>query len=365
MKLYKGLLTAAFLLAAGMVFSVSAGAKDNLSEDLKTDILMDDMQTISPDDWGDCSPVNQTYQITSDYKEGIALHTQPNKDSVTLTRIPQGDTFLVTSVYQNYGYTYYGGFDGWINLDYAAVIDQNTGSDAPVPTAAGQLYEITSSYEYGIALHPEPDKDSEVLIRIPKGATFLVTSYDGNYGYTSYQGFSGWINLDYAKMIESTPQQTAPVQNPVIQIPAQQPAVQPQLPQQNGDSPEPPPAEETQTETSSDSSNYQILPNSDSTYLTRGDLNGLSGKEACYARNEIYARHGGSFQTQELNDYFSGMSWYKPIYPPGKFPKSLLNDYEVANIQVLLAMEIEFYPHGYFNEFTDNDRSFREDRSRR
>ena len=59
------------------------------------------------------------------------------------------------------------------------------------------------------------------------------------------------------------------------------------------------------------SSEY-ILPNSSVDILTESDLESLSAQELTYARNEIYARHGYIFKSSELNDYFSGMSWYEP-----------------------------------------------------
>lgn len=86
-----------------------------------------------------------------------------------------------------------------------------------------------------------------------------------------------------------------------------------------------------------DTSEY-ILPYSDTRYLTEGDVEGLSKDEIRIAINEIYARHGRMFQTEDLNAYFSSKSWYEPKYSAEEFSaieSSIMNDYEKKNIEFL------------------------------
>ena len=71
----------------------------------------------------------------------------------------------------------------------------------------------------------------------------------------------------------------------------------------------------TNTETvSNEDNNYDnyIIPHSDEVILTEADLQNLSPQELTYARNEIYARHGYIFKSNELNNYFKSKSWYTP-----------------------------------------------------
>ena len=42
--------------------------------------------------------------------------------------------------------------------------------------------------------------------------------------------------------------------------------------------------------------NYYILEDSSSRYISMYDVRDLSVQELCYARNEIYARHGRKFR---------------------------------------------------------------------
>ena len=62
-----------------------------------------------------------------------------------------------------------------------------------------------------------------------------------------------------------------------------------------------------------------IIPFSNIRELTEDDILGLSLQEINYAKNEIYARAGRKFNSQELQNYFSTKSWYNGIYEPTEF----------------------------------------------
>lgn len=53
-----------------------------------------------------------------------------------------------------------------------------------------------------------------------------------------------------------------------------------------------------------------IIADSANKTLTDSDLAGLTSRELSIARNEIYARHGRSFKTKGLQDYFDEKDWY-------------------------------------------------------
>lgn len=83
-----------------------------------------------------------------------------------------------------------------------------------------------------------------------------------------------------------------------------------------------------------DSSDIYILPNSASKTYTAEEIRGLN---LYLARNEIYARHGYIFNNTDLQEYFGGMSWYSPTTKD--VPDSALNEYEKANIELILSLE--------------------------
>ncbi len=48
------------------------------------------------------------------------------------------------------------------------------------------------------------------------------------------------------------------------------------------------------------------------------------------------------FQSEDLQEYFNQKSWYTPLYTPEEFDADLfshLNEYEKANLNVILAYE--------------------------
>ena len=92
-----------------------------------------------------------------------------------------------------------------------------------------------------------------------------------------------------------------------------------------------------------------ILPQSATQYLTEEDIAHLTMKGCCYARNEIYARHGRLFNAAELVNYFNARSWYDGTVSPDDFnesyTQSVFNEYEYANAYFLLKYEEE---HGMY-----------------
>lgn len=84
-----------------------------------------------------------------------------------------------------------------------------------------------------------------------------------------------------------------------------------------------------------------VLPNSNSAYLTRSDLYGHTQEECRLARNELYARHGRKFADEGLQEYFNSKDWYMGYIEPSDFNDSVLNDYEIANRDLIVQYEEE------------------------
>lgn len=86
-----------------------------------------------------------------------------------------------------------------------------------------------------------------------------------------------------------------------------------------------------------------ILPYSDSEYLTRSDVEGLSQQDNRLAINEIYARHGYTYETEDLKEYFESKDWYEsdPDINQSTWNDNMLNDYERANVNLLTTVAKE------------------------
>ena len=81
-----------------------------------------------------------------------------------------------------------------------------------------------------------------------------------------------------------------------------------------------------------------ILPFSSERLLTKDDIAGLEARELFVARNEIYARHGSTFNDDVLNEYFKTKSWYEADMT---FENSVVEDNEIEYANVLFIKQRE------------------------
>ena len=95
-----------------------------------------------------------------------------------------------------------------------------------------------------------------------------------------------------------------------------------------------PETEEAKVETKN--SDEYIFVDSDSRLLTDDEVSGLSKEEIRYAINEIYARRGRIFEDSVLKEYFESKSWYEPKYKKDEFSDDVFNEFEKANINLLV-----------------------------
>lgn len=138
-------------------------------------------------------PEGYWYYITSTYPKGIAVRSAPTGESEQIGRIPYGTEFCVREYKGDWGYTTVNGMTGWIELNYAAMLKE---------TKSESWYQIISTYKKGIAVRSEATGESTELCRVPYGTVFYVEKTDRNWGYTTINGITGWIELSYAQAIE-------------------------------------------------------------------------------------------------------------------------------------------------------------------
>lgn len=79
-----------------------------------------------------------------------------------------------------------------------------------------------------------------------------------------------------------------------------------------------------------------VIPDSNRRYVNDKELKPLNTWELKVARNEIYARHGKKFESQDLSCYFKNKNWYQ-INP--NYTDYLLNTFEIRNIEQIKLYE--------------------------
>ena len=82
-----------------------------------------------------------------------------------------------------------------------------------------------------------------------------------------------------------------------------------------------------------------MLPDSDKKYLTLDDLAGFTQEDCRIARNELYARYGRRFDDEALQAHFDSCDWYEGTISPEDFDDTVLNEYEMANRDLIVEYE--------------------------
>lgn len=85
-----------------------------------------------------------------------------------------------------------------------------------------------------------------------------------------------------------------------------------------------------------------VFSDSSSRYLSESELTSLSKEKLRIARNEIFARNGREFNDNQLKEYFTSKSWYRPSIAADDFDvniESRLNSYEYANVNLIKQVE--------------------------
>lgn len=81
------------------------------------------------------------------------------------------------------------------------------------------------------------------------------------------------------------------------------------------------------------------LYETDKQYYKGEDFKDCSKNVLLVVRNEIYARYGRIFENEDLNNYFRAQLWYEPRFTAEEFDTSVLNDYEIKNIETIHEVE--------------------------
>lgn len=73
--------------------------------------------------------------------------------------------------------------------------------------------------------------------------------------------------------------------------------------------------------------------------LSASDMEGKSAKELEIMRNSVYARYGYKFKREDLLDYFSQYSWYRPTTSDMESIYKMMNDAEKYNVEFIKKYE--------------------------
>lgn len=82
--------------------------------------------------------------------------------------------------------------------------------------------------------------------------------------------------------------------------------------------------------------NYSLYPQASDRLLTKEDVENMSAWDLKIMRNEIFARYGYIFKSEEMRNYFKYEKWYVPMYDN---VDNMLTDVEKKNIDLIKRYE--------------------------
>ena len=82
-----------------------------------------------------------------------------------------------------------------------------------------------------------------------------------------------------------------------------------------------------------------VLAMSDIKAIPEYYLDNMSADQLWIARNEIFARHGRTFDNNYLNNYFESCSWYNGTVAPQDFDESVLSQVAKNNLEIIKSYD--------------------------
>ncbi|MCD8215109.1 MAG: YARHG domain-containing protein [Clostridiales bacterium] len=96
---------------------------------------------------------------------------------------------------------------------------------------------------------------------------------------------------------------------------------------------------EAPTEATTLSDIEYFIVNSDKRYFSESYFADFDANMCRLARNGIYAYAGRGFKDSSLQIYFEQYDWYNPTIAPDDFRETMLNEYQIANRDLIVSYE--------------------------
>jgi len=167
------------------------------------------------------------YAVTSADGGSVNFRSGPGMSYFAYFEIPNGQQLHITDMVYNpddgffWGQTSYNGNTGYVSLRQTTVMRgySTYGSDnyylqtgdTFINNNSTQAYNSQSAYYQasvydtgweGLALKASPNVNSMWYLMIPENTVITISQLSGNgWGYTSYNGYTGWVALKYTRII--------------------------------------------------------------------------------------------------------------------------------------------------------------------
>ena len=129
---------------------------------------------------------------------GLNMRHGPGTDygKVMNETIPDGIKLYISYVSENWGYTEYNGYSGWVALKQT-VVAADVDSNKPYMQKKAGYNVYVAAPDGGVNMRTGPDKSYSKVMQeiVPNGIKIYIEYVSGNWGYGAYNGYEGWVYL--------------------------------------------------------------------------------------------------------------------------------------------------------------------------
>lgn len=144
------------------------------------------------------------YKVTT--TAGLNIRCGVSTNFSSIGAVPYGQTVQVTKVSGSWGKITYNGITGWILLDYTQKVNPNSSSNSSPSSSSNYTavnYNVVITANSGLNMRSGAGTSYSCVAAIPCNRVVTITCESNGWGYTTYNGKSGWISLNYTRKVSS------------------------------------------------------------------------------------------------------------------------------------------------------------------
>ncbi|MCR5636098.1 MAG: SH3 domain-containing protein [Clostridiales bacterium] len=144
-----------------------------------------------------------TYRVTTQ-GGNLNLRSSPSSSAAAPTTVPNGTLVVVTEFSNGFGKTTYGGYTGWMSMDYLTFVSSST--TTTTDTSGGTTSYTPGTYKVttqggNLNLRSSASSNAAAPTTVPNGTLVVVTEFSNGFGKTTYNGYTGWLSMSYLTFV--------------------------------------------------------------------------------------------------------------------------------------------------------------------
>lgn len=157
-----------------------------------------------------------SYPFMTTTSDKVNMRRSASSTSVVLERLDKGAAITVLGASGNYYKVTYNNRTGYVMKQYVVTDEASIVTPTPVPveTVTGYPYETVTTAK--VNLRAKKSTSSDILKRIPQGATITVKAVSGTFAQVDYNGTEGYVKTDYITLKQVVKATATPTPVPTL-----------------------------------------------------------------------------------------------------------------------------------------------------